>query len=115
MPPLYRAIEKPGDGGSPWAEVWNGPAHVYFGHDATRKLQRQPFATGLDTGCCFGGRLSAVALPARRFFSVTAKDMYVVPAHLKVQDPAVTPALGAPTDPAPGAEAYAAAAQMSEK
>ena len=49
-----------------WGEVHEGPVSYVFGHNAIEKLQLHPFATGLDTGCVYGGELSAIELPSRK-------------------------------------------------
>lgn len=65
------------DGGEPWGSCWKGPELVIFGHDAMRGIQRHPYALGLDSGCVYGGRLSAYVLPEGRLVSVLAKRAYV--------------------------------------
>jgi len=48
--------------GPPWGARYLGPPHIVFGHNARKDPQLHPFATGLDTGCVYGGALTALVL-----------------------------------------------------
>lgn len=48
--------------GIPWASLYRGPPQIVFGHNALAGLQLHPWATGLDTACVYGGRLTAMVL-----------------------------------------------------
>jgi len=65
--------------GIPWVEAWKGPEHVVFGHDAVRKIQSTQFSTGLDSGCVYGGELSALIVPSFEVKSVKARKTYKFP------------------------------------
>jgi len=70
--------------GGPWAPEWQPDGtitarHVVFGHDAKRGLQQHAHTTGLDTGACYGGLLTALVLPEWRIVSVPARRMYSEP------------------------------------
>jgi bis(5'-nucleosyl)-tetraphosphatase (symmetrical) len=68
---------------SPWATRWDGPESVVYGHDV-HDLEHPRIdhpsdsvsCYGIDTGCCFGGRLTALLLPSREIVQVHAKRAY---------------------------------------
>lgn len=45
-----------------WAVRYVGPPHIVFGHNALAGIQLHPSATGLDSGCVYGGELTALVL-----------------------------------------------------
>ncbi len=65
------------DAKTPWAQVWEGPELVIFGHDAKRGLQLERHAIGLDTGCVYGNQLTGLILPSRTMVQVPALKPHV--------------------------------------
>ncbi|MCA9632581.1 MAG: metallophosphoesterase [Polyangiaceae bacterium] len=66
-----------------WAASYSGDRHVVFGHNARLGLQLHPHATGLDSACVYGGRLSALVLEPHerpRTVSERASQIVSVPA-----------------------------------
>lgn len=59
--PRGEPVERRGE--RPWGSLYEGPPHVVFGHNAQEEPQIHPWATGLDTGAVYGGRLTALVLP----------------------------------------------------
>jgi hypothetical protein len=47
-----------------WGTLYQGPPQILFGHNAAPGLQLHAWATGIDTGCVYGGRLTAMVLAA---------------------------------------------------
>ena len=51
--------------GALWGSLYEEQPHIVFGHNARRAPQLHPCATGIDTGCVYGGALTALVLPER--------------------------------------------------
>ena len=56
--------QEKGNGGGHvlWGELYRGPPHIVFGHNAMPLPQLHEWATGLDTACVYGGQLTAMVL-----------------------------------------------------
>ncbi len=60
----------------PWAADYRGTATVLYGHTATPTPEWVNNTMCLDTGCVFGGRLTAMRYPEREVVSVPASQVY---------------------------------------
>lgn len=80
----------------PWAEDYRGSAMVLYGHTPTLEAEWVNNTMCLDTGCVFGGKLTALRYPERQVVSVTAEQVWYEP----VKPLATTMASGAPERPA---------------
>ena len=64
----------------PWARDYRGAAMVLYGHTPTPEPEWVNNTMCLDTGCVFGGRLTALRYPEREVVSVPAAEVYYEPA-----------------------------------
>jgi protein phosphatase len=65
----------------PWANEYRGRATVLYGHTPTPEPEWINNTMCLDTGCVFGGRLTALRYPERALVSVPAARTYYEPAR----------------------------------
>ena len=62
-----------------WSSEYRGSATVVYGHVAAKEVRRQNNTVCIDTGCVFGGKLTAFRYPEREIVSVDALKMYYEP------------------------------------
>ena len=65
--------------GVPWYEVYRGRKTVLFGHWPAKQPRRTPRAIGLDTGCVYGGHLTAFIMESNQLVSIPSRRAYTVP------------------------------------
>ena len=63
-----------------WAADYRGSAAVVYGHLAGREVKHRSNTYCIDTGCVFGGKLTAMRYPEKEFVSVDALKQYYEPA-----------------------------------
>jgi hypothetical protein len=66
-----------------WTEHWKGPESIVYGHNVhsydaplIEEVAPNVFCYGLDTGCCFGGKLTGMILETKEIIQVQAKRIY---------------------------------------
>lgn len=62
-----------------WAGEYEGEAWVVYGHTPVPEPVWQKNTVNIDTGCVFGGKLSALRYPEREVVSVPAEQVYSTP------------------------------------
>ncbi|MFS8637668.1 MAG: polynucleotide kinase-phosphatase, partial [Gemmatimonadota bacterium] len=76
-----------------WAAEYRGRAMVVYGHTPVPEPQWLNNTICIDTGCVFGGRLTAMRYPERELVSVPAKRVYAEPVRPFLPETLVAPRL----------------------
>jgi protein phosphatase len=64
-----------------WAAEYRGNAMVVYGHTPVPQAEWLNRTINIDTGCVFGGRLTALRYPEKELVSVEARLIYAEPAR----------------------------------
>ena len=78
-----------------WASEYRGQAMVVYGHTPVPEPDWLNRTVNIDTGCVFGGRLTALRYPEKEFVSVSAARTYCEPARPFLAPDEQAPALSA--------------------
>ncbi len=64
-----------------WATDYRGTSAIVYGHTPTLNAQWLNNTMCIDTGCVYGGKLTALRYPERKTVSVSAKRQYYAPSR----------------------------------
>jgi protein phosphatase len=78
-----------------WAAEYRGRATVVYGHTPVPEPEWLNRTINIDTGCVFGGKLTALQYPEKELVTVPAKATYAVPARPFLAVEAEAPKLSA--------------------
>ena len=78
-----------------WAAEYRGPAMVVYGHTPVPEPDWLNRTVNIDTGCVFGGKLTALRYPEKEFVSVPAARTYSKPSRPFLPEGRPAPALTA--------------------
>ncbi len=73
-----------------WAADYKGKAKIVYGHTPVLEAQWVNGTICIDTGCCFGGKLTALRYPEMELVSVPAARTYYEPIRPLAGAPAAT-------------------------
>jgi protein phosphatase len=63
----------------PWAQDYRGESMVVYGHTPVPEPEWLNRTINIDTGCVFGGKLTALRYPEKELVSVPARETYATP------------------------------------
>ncbi len=78
-----------------WAAAYRGRARVVYGHTPVPEAEWLNGTINIDTGCAFGGKLTALRYPEMEIISVPARHTYAEPMRPFIPEAEQAPALTA--------------------